>query len=376
MAQQSSCTNSTIRKLTINDLRLLCNALNSIAPKCFALGLQLGVEESRLCTIECDYRKCEDQLHKIISERLKQDSPLTWHHIVTALRSPSVNDPHLARVIESQYIPPSLDLQWHPSSDPQQESAGSLHMTSVHHSVQAPCQYPTSQTHTAPTPPLPASSMCQPLHSLFFQQFPSQPPQMQILTPSSSHPSFQSYQHPSQIQPHNPLQYPSLYYPSFPQLQHFFPALPFPLLSPSLHQLVSSSDQSSSISSSAVVASQSSLQCTQPNSVHVSSNILSHTIPHAQPPSIQTGWGTPYGHAPYMYPPHHMSLLQPAHHTMLSTPHMSAATTRPLQEGLVGRQWDSEPQTHHTQLQRQSDSSGLESCPPPAKRPHFEPDRF
>ena len=74
-----------------------------------------------------------------------------------------------------------------------------------------------------------------------------------------------------------------------------------------------------------------------------------------------------------MYPTHHMSPLKAAHHTMLSTPHMSASTTRPLQEGIVGGQWESEPLTYHTQLQRQSESSGLGSPPPPAKRPHFEP---
>ena len=104
MASQSLSINSTIKKLTTNDLPLLCNTLNPVAPKCFALGLQLGVKESRLCTIECDYRKCEYQLHKIISERLKQDSPLTWYDIVTALRSPTVGEKSLASQIEQEYL--------------------------------------------------------------------------------------------------------------------------------------------------------------------------------------------------------------------------------------------------------------------------------
>ena len=106
---QSSSTNSS--RLTINDLPLLCNCLDPVAPNYFALGLQLGVEHSKLLIIEHDSRHCEDQLREIISERLKQDSPLTWHDIATALRYPTVNHPHLARHIESWYISPSFNLQ-------------------------------------------------------------------------------------------------------------------------------------------------------------------------------------------------------------------------------------------------------------------------
>ena len=101
---QSPSTIRTVKELTINDLPLLCNTLNPVASKCFALGLQLGVEYSQLCTIENDYRKSKDQLREIISERLKQDSPLTWHDIVTALRSPTVGENRLASQIEQKHL--------------------------------------------------------------------------------------------------------------------------------------------------------------------------------------------------------------------------------------------------------------------------------
>ena len=120
MASQSSFTNTPFKKLTINDLPLLCNALNPVAPKCCALGLQLGVKKANLDIIKKNNKDdCQAQLREIISERLKQDSPLTWRNIVIALRSPSVNHPDLAREIESWYISP-LELQQHPASDPQQ----------------------------------------------------------------------------------------------------------------------------------------------------------------------------------------------------------------------------------------------------------------
>ena len=119
MASQSSFTNTSLKKLTINDLPLLCNALNPVAPKCCALGLQLGVEKANIDIIEKDNKNCQAQLCEIISERLKQDSPLTWNDIVTALRCPSVNHPDLVRHIESWYISP-LELLHHPASNPQQ----------------------------------------------------------------------------------------------------------------------------------------------------------------------------------------------------------------------------------------------------------------
>ena len=127
MASQFSYTNSPHKKLTIDDLALLCNTLNSVAPKCFELGLQLGVKEAKIRIIITNNKNdCEAQLREIITKRLKQDMPLTWDDIVTALSSPSVNYPDLVRHIESWYNYPSLDLQQHPSSDPQHDPASDL----------------------------------------------------------------------------------------------------------------------------------------------------------------------------------------------------------------------------------------------------------
>ena len=81
--------------------------------------------------------------------------------------------------------------------------------------------------------------------------------------------------------------------------------------------------------------------------------------PNVHPPQ-QTGHpNTPYTSEPY--PP---------------ISRMSAPTTRPLQEGVVGGQWDSQsymsyrqPQTSHTQSQRNSD---IENCSPPSRRFHLD----
>ena len=101
---QSSFTKSTLKVLTKSDLPLLCNALNSVAPECFALGLQLGVEEEKIKIIIAN--NFQAQLREIISERLKQDKRLTCNDIVRALKSPSVNHPDLVRHMKSWYISP------------------------------------------------------------------------------------------------------------------------------------------------------------------------------------------------------------------------------------------------------------------------------
>ena len=46
-----------------------------------------------------------DVLREIVNQRLKQEPALTWRNIVSALRSPLVQEEELARTIECQYIP-------------------------------------------------------------------------------------------------------------------------------------------------------------------------------------------------------------------------------------------------------------------------------
>ena len=107
MASQSTqppATNPAPQELTNNDLALLLNTLSPVASECFALGLQLGVTYPQLRQIEYEYRRCEDQLREIISERLRQESPLTWYDIARALRANSVSENRLASEIENKYI--------------------------------------------------------------------------------------------------------------------------------------------------------------------------------------------------------------------------------------------------------------------------------
>ena len=199
MASQFSHSNSAHKKqLTINDLPLLCNSLNQVAPKCFDLGLQLGVKDTRMRIIMANNtNNCEAQLREIITERLKQDSPLTWHGIVTALRSSSVNHPDLARGIQSWYISPSVDLSQGPSSDlPQYLSLGGerpYHMVMMGQTTVNRRENPNMGMTSVPTCSLWGAPFSNQMGAPYWENY--QPPtQMMGQTPVRGQPHGENYQ--------------------------------------------------------------------------------------------------------------------------------------------------------------------------------------
>ena len=164
MASQSTqppVTNPAPQELTNNDLALLLDTLNSVATKCFALGLQLGLDDVQLGQIEYDHKRCKDQLRVIISARLRQVSPLTWHDIIRALRADSVHENGLASEIENRYIhhlPPPASVA--PQANTASLAASSLLQSSLpasqcgrsspvqgDHSLPHSVMHPLSQTH-------------------------------------------------------------------------------------------------------------------------------------------------------------------------------------------------------------------------------------
>ena len=92
-------------QLKIKDLSTLQNALTPVAHKFLVFGSNISVPHHILAGIgktNCDF---DEKLYKVLEYRLKQLPLLTWHDIVTALRSPAVHEQVLASEIESQYIP-------------------------------------------------------------------------------------------------------------------------------------------------------------------------------------------------------------------------------------------------------------------------------
>ena len=204
---QSSFIKLTLKELTKSDLPLLCNALNSVAPECFALGLQLGVEEEKIKIIMANNtNNCQAQLREIISDRLKQVPCLTWHDVFTALRSPSVNHPDLVRHIESWYISPSVDLQQQPSSDPPSDPQQHLslggerpyHMVMMSQRTVNRRENPNMDMTSVPTSSLWGAPFSNQMGGPYWENY--QPPtQMMGPTPVRGPPHGENYQPPTQM---------------------------------------------------------------------------------------------------------------------------------------------------------------------------------
>lgn len=94
--------------LESSDLFEVVEALLDAKDKAYELGLTLQLPPVEVKSI-CSHRKDpQDRLTGIIEYALKQVKPKpTWRGIVTALRSPIVDEPVLAARVELDKIPPS-----------------------------------------------------------------------------------------------------------------------------------------------------------------------------------------------------------------------------------------------------------------------------
>ena len=122
--------------LSIKDLPQILNVLlPSISMRNVTyFGLNLNISQGIIEGFEKKYNgDMRDCLREILNERLKQEPPLTWHDIVTALRSPSVGEDRLACQIESQYMTHTQP----PSSVPQHQGT-QLSSVPQHQGTQLP----------------------------------------------------------------------------------------------------------------------------------------------------------------------------------------------------------------------------------------------
>ena len=365
MASQSTpSTNSAPKELTINDLPLLCNTLNPVASKCFALGLQLGVKEARIQTIIANNRNdCEDQLREIISERLKQDKRLTWCDIVTALRSPSVNHPGLVRHIESWYISPSVDLSHDPSSDPQQHlSLGGERpypMVMMGQTTVNRIENPNMGMTSVPISSLWGAPFFNQMGTTYWENY--QPPtQMMSQIPVKGAPHWENYQPPTQMMGQIPVRGPPHWEPPTqmmgqipvrgpPHWENYQP--PTQMM---CQTLVRGPPHGDNYQPPTKIMGQTSVRgpphgenyqsLTQMmGQTPVRGALFPHPIPHYQ--------------TPYPNPPHNLAPIA-------------------LQERVVGGQWGSQSYMSHGQSQmshtHSQTCSSIESCPPPRRKSYLQ----
>ena len=85
------------------DLRSVCNELGTVKYKWFKIGVQLGIPHNKLL----EFKKEEDPLAAAINYWLcgnleKSNNP-SWKSVVTALKSPHVDESGLAKSIAQKY---------------------------------------------------------------------------------------------------------------------------------------------------------------------------------------------------------------------------------------------------------------------------------
>ena len=110
--------NTSSFELSPNDLSIVFNEVTSMSPSNVVnFGLQLNITPNVIDCFEiCHSRDMKQCLREILNERLKEEPPLTWPDIITALRADSVGESRLAREIEARHMPSSQA----PSSGPPQ----------------------------------------------------------------------------------------------------------------------------------------------------------------------------------------------------------------------------------------------------------------
>ena len=102
MATGSSKAASPNTELGGKDLAELVEVLHPARNKYFHFGLQVGLEDDVIESIENRYQNADDRLRAILSARLR-NGPLTWNEIYSALGSRMVDRSRLAEEIRLKY---------------------------------------------------------------------------------------------------------------------------------------------------------------------------------------------------------------------------------------------------------------------------------
>ena len=110
----------------------MTNELSSVIDKWFRIGVQLGIDETKLNQIEADYRSVDRYFSEVINFWLKGNTQVavTWKSLVEILETPFVNEKGLAKrlrekggLLEPVEVPPATT----PSSQPTGSTPQGMH---------------------------------------------------------------------------------------------------------------------------------------------------------------------------------------------------------------------------------------------------------
>ena len=89
-------------------LKALLNALHPVRASWYNIGLELDIPHTTLDCFKLNYSDFSDLMCQMLVHWLKTavDPRPTWEAVVTALRSPIVNEWFVAEQLESKHCPP------------------------------------------------------------------------------------------------------------------------------------------------------------------------------------------------------------------------------------------------------------------------------
>ena len=84
-------------------LKATINALHSVCPKWYNIGVQLEVPSFQLKIIEKKSSDLMDQLRDTLDYWMNNNPSASWRHLVYALKAPSVGEKRLAEQIKEEH---------------------------------------------------------------------------------------------------------------------------------------------------------------------------------------------------------------------------------------------------------------------------------
>ena len=87
------------------DETMLRKELAKVQTKWFEIGIQLGIEGSKLKTFECDYPSTSRRMIETVSYwfGMNTNVPVSWESVITVLNDPLVDESGLAKQIQEKY---------------------------------------------------------------------------------------------------------------------------------------------------------------------------------------------------------------------------------------------------------------------------------
>ena len=97
---------------TEQTLKALLNELHSVRVNWYNIGLELDIPYTELNCVRKVYSDPSDSLREVLIHWLKTavDPPPSWEAVVSALKSPLVNEMNVAAQLESKYCAPMQDI--------------------------------------------------------------------------------------------------------------------------------------------------------------------------------------------------------------------------------------------------------------------------